>query len=199
MDLNSLISGNYLWIAILIPGFITLRIYYLFIPEVKRTATDSILSYASITLTVAVLELALLSLLSNKESWGFWADVLVVLVLLGVPVIVAMTLIWSRSILEAIGAIHHSPKAWDGFFSKHIPCYVKFHLKDGRIAGGTYSLNSRVSSFPHDEDIYVEEEWNVDQETGRFLMPVENSCGMLVKHSECVIMEFFHPETKCDE
>jgi len=67
---------------------------------------------------------------------------------------------------------------------------VLFHLKSGETLGGLYSTDSISSSFPSDPDIYVEEVWRIDAE-GRFLAPIEQSTGALVRRDECTHLEFF--------
>ena len=71
--------------------------------------------------------------------------------------------------------------------------WVLCHLKDGRMVGGIYSRNSSTSSYPHPQDLYIEQMWRTDKD-GRFTEPVPHTRGLLVRAEECWFIELFRPE-----
>lgn len=86
--------------------------------------------------------------------------------------------------------IHPTPKAWDDFFGRREICFVLVHLRNGNIVGGLYAGNSFTSSFPHEEDIYLEEVWYVD-ENGQFQGAMPNTKGMLITRDAFDYLELF--------
>lgn len=87
--------------------------------------------------------------------------------------------------------IHPIGKPWDYLFNKKNCLWVLIHLKDGRIVGGRYGPESFASSYPHPEQIYLEELWKIDKR-GRFLAKIEDSQGIIISSSEYESIEFFH-------
>jgi hypothetical protein len=86
--------------------------------------------------------------------------------------------------------IHPMPKPWDYVFSKGEAFWVIVHLKDGRRIGGRYDTNSFSSSFPADEQIYLEEVWRLDK-SGRFIAKVQDSHGLIISGKDFEAIEFF--------
>jgi hypothetical protein len=61
-----------------------------------------------------------------------------------------------RRAREIFGIRHPTPKAWDYFFGSGAACWIIVTLKSGRVIGGYYGTESFSSSFPHEEDLYLE-------------------------------------------
>ena len=194
MDVIDAISGKYVWILMLVPGFIVTRIYYLYFVEPKKTQIDKILDYVTITAFIIGIDALIFELIPHKELPDWIATIFVVVVLAFVPILTAITLVKFRKHLHKIGALGAAPKAWDDFFSSNPRCFVKAHLTDGRMVGGYYAGESAASTYPHEEDIYLSVEYDIDQATGEFLRPVERSQGVLLKHSAISVIEFFSEE-----
>ena len=64
------------------------------------------------------------------------------------------------------------------------------HLNNGRIIGGLYGPDSFVSSYPEEEDVYLQEIWKIDEE-GRFMEKIPDSKGLLINHDAIEYIEFF--------
>jgi hypothetical protein len=62
-----------------------------------------------------------------------------------------------------------APRAWDNLFSERPNAYLRIRLVDGTWVGGRFAGDSYAGGFPHDGDLYLEEAWEVDQETGAFV------------------------------
>ncbi len=64
------------------------------------------------------------------------------------------------------------------------------HLKGGRIIAGYYGPNSFASSFPQDQDIYLEEVWKVNNK-GEFISKIGETKGILLSSDGIDYIEFF--------
>jgi len=85
---------------------------------------------------------------------------------------------------------HPMPKAWDYFFGDvRMECFVLARLKNGRLLGGVMSTQSFASSYPSDEDLYLEQVWQTTSD-GAFVKPIPDSGGALVSRSECEYIQF---------
>ena len=99
----------------------------------------------------------------------------------------------STSRLGARFIIHPMRKPWDYVFSRRQAYWVIVHLRDGRKIGGRFDRKSFASSYPADEQIYIEEVWRLDED-GRFEPDgqVVRSQGILVLRDDILAVEFFH-------
>jgi hypothetical protein len=86
--------------------------------------------------------------------------------------------------------IHPIAKPWDYIFSQGETHWVILHLKDGRRIGGKYGTQSFASSYPAEEQIYIEELWRLD-ENGKFQHKIEGSKGLIISHKDFEAIEFF--------
>ncbi len=81
------------------------------------------------------------------------------------------------------------PAPWDYIFSNRYKCYcLIFHLKDGSTLAGVYGASSRVSSFPHPKEVYVEQLCSLDAQGG-VIDRVPGSSGALISMDECNFVE----------
>lgn len=189
MNLSELLTPQYFWaILLLLPGFLTLKIYYLFAPEVAKSPIDKVIDYFAATVFVVAAN-ALIVVVVEQHLTQTGLIAMLIGGAIVVPIILALSMFPFRRLLVNIGAIHPTPKAWDAFFSRQSPCFIKFHLRTGVIVGGYYGVHSFASSFPHEEDVYLEQTLYVDQDSGKFTGFIEDSYGMLVKHSDCLYLE----------
>jgi hypothetical protein len=97
-------------------------------------------------------------------------------------------------VLSSLGVLHPIPKAWDQYFGQKRSGFVIATFKDGDKIGGYFGPNSFASSFPHDEDLYIERVCKVDPETGQFIRFVPKSDGVLIHRSDCKMIEFLEVE-----
>lgn len=148
----------------LMPGFIARSVLSAIYPAPQPS--DSRLALTAITLSCLNYGIwSWLLVLSWRRHWyesaGFLAF-LAVLVLFVSPVVGTLTFTKltqtdaGRRARERFGIRHPTPKAWDYFFGKGVPCWAVITLKSGRVIGGYYGSESFASSFPHEEDLYLE-------------------------------------------
>ncbi len=80
-------------------------------------------------------------------------------------------------------------KPWDFIFGKRESYWIIVHLKDGRNIGGKYGVNSFASSAPADEQIFLEEVWQLNS-IGKFVKQINNSKGIIIMREEISSIEF---------
>jgi len=63
-------------------------------------------------------------------------------------------------------------------------------MKDGRLIGGRYETESFASSFPHEEQLYLEEVWKLSDE-GAFESKIDRTAGIMVSSGDIYAIELF--------
>lgn len=181
-------------ILFFVPGFISIKIYDLLVPTEKRDFSKSILeviSYSSFNFAILFPVLILINQESFYTEHRIQYFILTVLVIFVFPIIWAIglkILLFSKFLKGKI--IHPTPKAWDYFFNLGKPFWVLVHLKKGCLIGGLYGGKSFASSFPNEQDLYLEEVWRTNQK-GEFTERIDQTGGMLIKDQEMEYLEFF--------
>ncbi|MBW1615282.1 MAG: hypothetical protein JRJ49_01865 [Deltaproteobacteria bacterium] len=188
-DINNL----YLFIIFAIPGFISIKTYNTLSPSDKKNAPQVIID----AITYSCLNYALM-------SWAIYLDLyfnlsvnyplLHILTLLTVvfisPIILSFAyykLRESKTILKI--APHPTLKSWDYIFGKKEVYWIILELQDGKRIGGIYDKNSFASSFPAEEQIYIEELWEIEGK--KFIKPIERSKGVMVNGNNIKFIEYY--------
>lgn len=116
---------------------------------------------------------------------GLWFIVLLV-----APVLLAIS--WAR-LRKTKWFLDHFPhpigKAWDYVFAQREPFYIIVTFRSGKRIGGTYAGRSFASSGHHEEQLYIEEVWDIDENQG-FIERHVQTRGMLISHSQIESIEF---------
>jgi hypothetical protein len=60
-----------------------------------------------------------------------------------------------------------APRAWDNLFSERPNKYLLVRVEDDKWIAGRFAAASYAGGFPHSTDLYLEEAWEVDQDTGQ--------------------------------
>jgi hypothetical protein len=181
-------------IVFFVPGFISIKVYDLLVPTEKRDFSKSVLeviSYSCINFALLFWILILINQESFYAQYKFWYFGLTFLVIFISPItwpIILKNLLSSKFLKGKI--IHPTPKAWDHFFSVGKSFWVLVHLKNGDLIGGLYGENSFASSFPNEQDLYLEEVWRVDK-NGQFIERIHQTGGLLIKDQQIEFLEFF--------
>lgn len=184
-----------LFLIFFIPGFISLKIYDLIIPGERRDFSKSlleVLGYSSLNYAAFSWLIFLIysrKLYQNHTNWFLLSLIIVLFIAPAIWPFIFVTLFNKCKFLSKF-IIHPIPKAWDYIFGKRESFWVIVHLKDGRRIGGKYDTNSFVSSYPAEEQIYLEEVWKLD-EKGKFIEPIERTKGILILGREISMIEFF--------
>ncbi|MDT3230887.1 DUF6338 family protein [Pseudomonas sp. rhizo25] len=184
-----------LFIAFVIPGFLSIKFYQLIFPGTIRNASDqlidavaySCINYALLFWAIVYVEGAGFRQIHPSLYYVFYVFVLFVS-----PFFLVLAWKWLRTHERFKGtAPHPTPKPWDFVFKQAKPFWIVVYLKNGNKVGGRYSGKSFASSFPADEQIYLEESWLVS-DAGLLDRAVKQSAGVLIMASEISYVEFFH-------
>jgi hypothetical protein len=184
-----------LFIAFVIPGFVSLKAYEaLGLGSPRGTNQQIIDAIAYSCLNYAILSVAIISVesfgLRSRSPWiygAFWFFVLFVAPI-GLTCAVWM-LRHSELVLKAIP--HPVGKPWDFVFSQRRPYWVIVRLKDGSKIAGRYDSDSFASSSPQPEQIYLQEAWHLNHDGG-FDRARTDTAGIILLGSEIVAIELFH-------
>lgn len=183
-----------IFIAFVIPGFISIKVYDLFVPtdrkEIGKYLIDAV-AYSCINYALVSWMLILAERNKLYENHPFWFFLLVLSVLFIFPIIWAVLFWWLRKNRFFTKRIPHLvDKPWDYVFSKQESYWIIVYLNDGTKFGGMYDTESFASTYPAEEQIYLQQVWEVDEKR-KFLKPVERSRGVIISKKDIKAIEFF--------
>lgn len=181
-----------LFIAFVIPGFISIKVYELLYPGLPKDSSKqlvdavaySCINYALLFIPIYIVESKKVAQLHPTLYAGFYAFVFLV-----APII--WVLLWklirtTRLIQKAVP--HPTQKPWDYVFSRRERFWVKITLKDGAKIAGRYAERSFASSAPAAEQIYLEETWILNDKGG-LERPKKQTAGVIITSSEIAYVE----------
>lgn len=185
VNLNTVI----IFAILILPGFISMRVYSLIRPGNQPTLKDTIFeAIAYSTINMGLMYWAIDLFISIQSGFGRW--ILAALFLTIMPVIWPFLLDRTLNLLAKIGLIHYRSKtAWDEFFSRRQECWLIIHLDGGTKLGGRFSDKSYATLYPTPGHLLVEELWEIDQETGEFLGEAPISSGIILKPTDYRFVE----------
>jgi len=176
-----------LFLAFVIPGFISIKAYQLAFPGTERATSDQLIdaiAYSSINYALLILPIISVESGNLQESCRILYYLFYVFVLFIAPII--WVLIWkylrTRDVFQR-NAPHPTAKPWDYVFAQRKPYWVKVTLKGGTIIAGRYADKSFASSAPAREQIYLEEIW-VLNDKGGFERAKNNTAGVIILSDE---------------
>jgi len=193
-------NAVFVLVVFLIPGFVFTRLFGFSIPLRPRDTTYVVLD----SLAVSCIDYAFLSpvvwLLLRpgfSSNHPVWTVIGWFVTLFACPVAFALTAVrfiespradWLR---RAFRIVHPVPKAWDYFFRQGKICWVLATMKDGRVVAGLYGTKSFASSYPDEEDLYLQTLCTLSAE-GEITGIVERSEGAILRMSEVSLLEFYN-------
>jgi hypothetical protein len=184
-----------LFIAFVVPGFIAIKAYELLSPSQERDSSKQLIdavSYSCLNYAVLIWPIYYLEAINLSKSHPN----LYVLFYFGVLFVVPVLLVIGWRFLREFEWLqkfvpHPTQKPWDFVFSQRKVYWVTVTLKNGAKIAGMYGPNSFASSAPSDEQIYLEEQWILNDDGG-FDRAVEQTSGVIVLSSEILSIEFMH-------
>ncbi len=183
-----------LFLIFFIPGFISVKIYDLLIPAEERDFSRSlfeVIGYSCLNFAALSWLIILIHLGNFQGKHQIWYFLLLFCIIFIVPVLWPFILLKLSSCkIIAKHIVHPIRKPWDYIFGKKESFWTVVHLKDGRKIGGKFDTNSFASSCPAEEQIYLEEVWELN-EKGEFIKPIERSKGIIILREEILSVEFF--------
>lgn len=185
-----------LFIAFVIPGFVSIKTYELLIPGAPRESDKLVIdaiAYSSINYALLLLPIYLVESSEVRQMFpsGYVAFYVFVLFLAPIIWVLAFKKLRTSEFFQR-SMPHPTPKPWDYVFAQRKPNWVIVTLKDGTKIAGRYDSCSFASSSPAPEQIYLEETWVLNADGG-FERPRENTAGIVILSSEIVSVEFIEP------
>ena len=187
-------SDYILFLIIFLPGFISLKVYDLIVPSVPRDFSKSffeVIAYTAFNYGIFFWPIThgYTLLLENNINAIFY--LVVTLVILIGPIIwpVILVYILRNSALKKY-VIDSRAKPWDYVFDKRESYWIIVHLLNGEMIAGIYDEHSFTSSFPAEEQIYLEEVWKIDK-LKTFIKPVAKSRGIIIFNNAIASVELF--------
>jgi Family of unknown function (DUF6338) len=181
-DLNKLT----IFIAFVIPGFISIKCYELFFPSAKD-ASDKLIdavSYSSINYALLILPIITIEKSSIKTICPLTYYIFYIFVFFIAPIM--WVIVWKylrTSQFFQKNIPHPTQKPWDYVFAQKKPYWVKVVLKDGTVVAGLYAYKSFVSSSPAQEQIYLEQTWIIN-DNGGFERAKNDTAGVIILTNE---------------
>lgn len=183
-----------IFILFIVPGFIAIKTYNFLYPsniKFSEQVVDAV-SYSSINYALWIVP----SFYAYKyyiNTGGFFVlGALAVVVLFISPVGLAFFWKWIREVKYFQKfAVHPIGKPWDYYFSKKKTGWVIVNMNSGKKLGGSYGVNSFSSSYPHEEQIYIDEEWVINADDG-FERVVEQSEGIIIFLKDAESVSFYY-------
>lgn len=176
-----------LFIAFVIPGFISIKAYQLAFPGTERATSDQLIdaiAYSSINYALLIFPIIAVESGTLRDTCRSLYYLFYIFVLFLAPII--WVLLWkylrTRDFFQR-NAPHPTAKPWDYVFAQRKPYWVKVTLKDGTVIAGRYADKSFSSSAPAPEQIYLEQTW-VLNDKGGFERAKNNTAGVLILSSE---------------
>ncbi len=195
------IDNFYIILAFIVPGLVIVYIRSRFISGRTPSHSQNVLGYITLSLLYYVFALPIVEpALQLEDPWEARAAVWLSLTLIG-PALFGLFLgawaqrEWGARIALKLGltTIHVIPTAWDWRFSK-IPrggMFVMVTLTSGESVAGFFGPNSFASSDDSERDIYIEEEYSVDDKG--IWSPRSAKVGILIPVKEIRNVEFWEP------
>ena len=186
-----------LFIAFVIPGFVSLKAYKLLFPsqetesakQLVEAVTYSCINYALLFWLIIYVENA-----GIRTSHSFLYFAFYVFVLFVAPIM--WVLIWTKIRTSQIllkSSPHPTVMPWDYIFGQRKPYWVIVTLKNGSKIAGSYDSKSFSSSAPGKEQLYLEETWVLNDDGG-FERPRDSTKGIIILSSEMASDELFSKE-----
>lgn len=184
-----------IFIAFVVPGFISLKTYALLQPADNRDTSQQLVdavAYSSVNYALMLGPIYAVEHSSLQTCSPTLYVLFYVLVLLVAPVFWAWAFLRLRKTqLFQRSVAHPTGKPWDFVFSQRKHYWVIATLNDGRQIAGKFAGKSFASSSPSPEQIYLEEAWLMS-EVGGFERARNDSAGIIILAKEIATLELFH-------
>lgn len=183
-----------LFIAFVIPGFISIKVYELINPgeaidsskKLVDAITYSCLNYSVLFVPIYYIERVEFYLSHPNLYVFFYFSVLIIS-----PMALSYGLIKIRKLdFFQNNAPHPVKKPWDFVFQKRDWYWVIIELNDGSKVAGKYAGDSFASSYPASEQIFLEERWHLDEDDS-LDRPRGGTAGILIGSDHIKTIEFF--------
>lgn len=172
-----------LFIVFIIPGFISIKVYNLLVPSTEKDSSKLVIdaiTYSCINYALFAAPIVLMDRYFKFSDFPFLNTVFYSFLLFFSPILLPYILFKIRKVKFIQKYIPHPTKRpWDFVFSQRKSYWVIVTLKNGKKYAGKYNTNSFTSSYPENEQIYLEESWVMSAEGG-FYRSRDASEGIII-------------------
>jgi len=188
------IDKVFLFIVLVLPGFISIKVYDLIVAGDKRDFSKaivesiaySVLNFAALSWLIIIVSSATFS---KEHDFIYWISI--VLIFIVFPAIWPFMFIWvSNFKIFKKHLLNPINQPWDKVFSKRESYWVIVHLKNGKNIRGKFAMSSSASAYPKERQIYLEEVWTPGK-NGGFGKKVNRTKGVILFESEISHVEFY--------
>ena len=184
-----------LFIAFVIPGFVSLKTYDLLLPSSYQDSAKRLvdaIAYSCINYALLLWPIFLIETSTLRSRHPLIYDTFYAYVLLFAPVLWAVIFKRLRETSFVQRALPHpTARPWDYVFSQRRLYWLIVTLKDGKQISGRFGLQSFASSAPEPEHLYLEETWVLNADGG-FERPRTDSGGIIILTPDIATIEFFN-------
>lgn len=187
------IDKIFIFIAFVIPGFISIKFYQLLTPGHKAAPSNLLIdaiSYSAINYSILLIPIVSVENSSLRTVHPQLYLIFYIFVLFLAPTMWAA--IWKKlreSNNFQKNAPHPIPRPWDYVFSQRKPYWIKVFLKNGEVVAGLYAEKSFSSSSPESEQIYLQETWILNDKGG-FERAKNQTAGIIILSDQISHIEF---------
>lgn len=158
MDIWSL-DKLVLFLALFVPGFVSIKVYRLLVPSERRDWSSSlfeaigygVLNFFAWAWLIVILQSG--TFYADHKAWYYVLWFLIVVIAPAIWPILFLRLVTCRLISRFV--LSPYPTAWDHVFGLREPFWILVNLRDGRRVGGKFGDRSFASAFPAEEQIYL--------------------------------------------
>lgn len=183
-----------IFLLFFIPGFISLKVYQLFVASEKIDFSKTIfevMGYSSFNFAFFFWVLVLIHQNNFYDFHQTWYFIIMGILLFVMPVCWTLLFIWitKHSKLKEF-VLNPIKGAWDYYFDSRQAGWVIITLKSGKKVGGVFGNKSFASAYPREEQIYLEQEWVLGA-NDTFIVKKERTNGIWVHGKEIETIEFY--------
>jgi hypothetical protein len=187
-----------LFIAFVIPGFVSLKIYGILFPPTPdkndKLLIDAV-AYSSINYALLSLPIYAVETYGIRKEYPLAYILFYCFVLFFAPICWAFLMRKLRTTEFFLRKMPHPiATPWDYVFGQRQSYWIIVTLKDGKQFAGRYDSASFASSFPAKEHIFLEESWVLNSDGG-FERQRIDTAGILILSSDIITVEFFNMTT----
>lgn len=185
-----------LWglVVLFLPGFISLKLHQ-FIERRDPTVTEALIDVIGFSLLNALvlwwpIYIATTHLTLPRPDYGPALQNAVWICLVGPVAWPILFQIAKRFALKGGWLVGTERSAFDFAFRGKQTLWVIVHMKDGRLVGGYFGLNSYATVEKDSGHLYLEELWKLGDE-GQFVSPIAGSMGAIFRPDDYDWIEVF--------
>jgi hypothetical protein len=196
---------------LIVPGFISLRIYEMRRGGESRKANESLVDVIVYSFATDVGTFGVLALVSAFVPPVAQAVTKVIVSFLGLVVLpVGLAVVWFdfRERMVSSGIVPDSASnSWEALLQRAaregVDVAVLLTMRDGRKIGARLRDSAQMPSRVAGDDLVLNEVWTIDQERATFVDAVRGSFGMVVHKADCETIEVLRwrdvdPRTRSD-